>query len=214
MLRICSVIDSIPTTAASASFKNSISSVSENRRPLSLKKEFFVEKGYKVYEQKNAIYNDSELGKYFINQEKFDELKDFEVKPGDFIVSCSGTMGKISLVPFNAKKGIINQALLKISTEPKSIVQDYFLFVFRSNIIQNIFTTLSHGSAMQNVVSLKELKRIGIPVPPLPEQKQIASILSNVDTQIQKEKLHKSNLERLKKGLMQKLLTGQIRVKV
>jgi type I restriction enzyme S subunit len=50
--------------------------------------------------------------------------------------------------------------------------------------------------------------------PSLPEQKQIASILSNVDTQIQKEKLHKSNLERLKKGLMQKLLTGQIRVKV
>ena len=46
------------------------------------------------------------------------------------------------------------------------------------------------------------------------EQKQIVSILSNVDTQIQKEKIHKSNLERLKKGLMQKLLTGQIRVKV
>ena len=57
--------------------------------------------------------------------------------------------------------------------------------------------------------------RLKITVPPsLPEQKQIASILSNVDTQIQKEKLHKSNLERLKKGLMQKLLTGQIRVKI
>ena len=58
------------------------------------------------------------------------------------------------------------------------------------------------------------LEKLLIVIPPLPEQKQIASILSNVDTQIQKEKLHKSNLERLKKGLMQKLLTGQIRVKV
>jgi len=46
------------------------------------------------------------------------------------------------------------------------------------------------------------------------ERIRIGYILSNVDTQIQKEKLHKSNLERLKKGLMQKLLTGQIRVKV
>ncbi|MDC0885703.1 restriction endonuclease subunit S [Nitrosopumilus sp.] len=60
----------------------------------------------------------------------------------------------------------------------------------------------------------KDIKNFNIPLPPLPEQKQIVSILSNIDTQIQKEKLHKSNLERLKKGLMQKLLTGQIRVKV
>ena len=63
-------------------------------------------------------------------------------------------------------------------------------------------------------VNIQEIKKYSIPLPSLPEQKQIASILSNVDTQIQKEKLHKSNLERLKKGLMQKLLTGQIRVKI
>ena len=62
--------------------------------------------------------------------------------------------------------------------------------------------------------SILKQAKLKIPLPPLPEQKQIASILSNVDIQIQKEKLHKSNLERLKKGLMQKLLTGQIRVKV
>ena len=69
------------------------------------------------------------------------------------------------------------------------------------------------GSAITRL-TLILIKSIKFPLPPLPEQKQIASILSNVDTQIQKEKLHKSNLERLKKGLMQKLLTGQIRVKV
>ena len=51
-------------------------------------------------------------------------------------------------------------------------------------------------------------------VPSLFEQKQITSILSNIDSQINKEKLQKSNLELLKKGLMQKLLPGQIRVKV
>ena len=68
------------------------------------------------------------------------------------------------------------------------------------------------GSA-QPGLNLESVEKFLVLLPPLPEQKQIASILSNVDTQIQKEKLHKSNLERLKKGLMQKLLTGQIRVK-
>ena len=47
----------------------------------------------------------------------------------------------------------------------------------------------------------------------LDEQQKIASILSSVDSKIQKQQDYKSKLENLKKGLMQKLLTGQIRVK-
>ena len=73
--------------------------------------------------------------------------------------------------------------------------------------------SVAHTSAQKNI-NYQNLKPLLVAVPPLSEQQQIASILSNIDTQIGKEKLHKSNLERLKKGLMQKLLTGQIRVKV
>ena len=73
--------------------------------------------------------------------------------------------------------------------------------------------SVAHTSAQKNI-NYQNLKPLLVAVPPLSEQQQIASILSNIDTQIGKEKLHKSNLERLKKGLMQKLLTGQIRVKI
>jgi len=52
----------------------------------SIRKEFFVPSGYKVYEQKNAIYNDFSLGKYYINKEKFEELRDFEMVSGDIII--------------------------------------------------------------------------------------------------------------------------------
>ena len=45
------------------------------------------------------------------------------------------------------------------------------------------------------------------------EQKQISEIVLNIDSQITKDKLQQSNLVLLKKGLMQKLLTGKIRVK-
>ena len=53
-----------------------------------------------------------------------------------------------------------------------------------------------------------------IPLPPLPEQRQIAEILSEVDSKIETEHAFKSELEQLKKGLMQVLLTGKVRVKV
>ena len=82
-----------------------------------------------------------------------------------------------------------------------------------TEIVQKQISIFTENSVIPSLY-LNKIKQIKILKPLLPEQKQIASILSNVDTQIQKEKLHKSNLERLKKGLMQKLLTGQIRVKV
>ena len=46
------------------------------------------------------------------------------------------------------------------------------------------------------------------------EQQKIASILSRVDAYIQKNQQYKETLKHLKKGLMQKLLTGQIRVNI
>src|SRR5690606_11385888 len=87
----------------------------------SLKKNIFKSDGYAVYEQQHAIYNQFEDIRYFIDENKFNEMKRFELKSGDLIMSCSGTMGKIAIVPENIKRGIINQALLKLTPSPKKI---------------------------------------------------------------------------------------------
>ena len=51
-------------------------------------------------------------------------------------------------------------------------------------------------------------------MPLFSEQQKIATILSNIDSQITSQTQYKEKLKRLKKSLMQKLLTGQVRVKV
>ena len=51
-----------------------------------------------------------------------------------------------------------------------------------------------------------------MPVPPIMEQRRIASILSNIDARIEKELALKTELQELKRGLMQVLLTGKVRV--
>ena len=80
-----------------------------------LKKSFFVEKGYLVYEQYHALNNDFSMERYYIDENKFNELKGFEVKAGDIIISCSGAyLGKLAIIPNDFTKGIINQALLKL----------------------------------------------------------------------------------------------------
>lgn len=178
----------------------------------SLKKEFFVKKGYKIYEQQNAIYDDFERGDYYISEEKFNELSDFEIKPNDFIISCSGTIGKISIVPNGIERGIINQALLKLSLEPSLIDLRYFLYLFQTRVIQKMFVYSSHGSTMKNVVSLEELKKITLNLPPLSEQQKISSIIQKIDAQIQTQYEYNSYLEKFREGLIQKLLMGKIRV--
>jgi len=66
----------------------------------------------------------------------------------------------------------------------------------------------------QKNLNAEIVKNLKIALPPLPEQKKIASILSTVDEQIEKERAKKGQLEQLKKGLMQVLLRGKVRVKV
>ena len=138
----------------------------------SLKKEIFVDEGYLVYEQYHAINNDFYFGRYFITEEKFLEMQRFEVFENDLLISCSGTMGKIAIVPQNHRKGIINQALLKLT--PRKIVHPMFLKLYlESRDIQSKYFTNQSGAAIQNVVSVKELKEIPFPVISLESQMDI-----------------------------------------
>jgi len=144
-----------------------------------LKKEIFVKKGYKVYEQKHAIQNNFTIGNYYITSDKFQEMKRFELKAGDLIISCSGTMGKIAIVPQNIEKGIINQALLKLSPNYLKVNSIFLKLLLETTNIQNKYFKNTSGAAIKNVSSVKSLKKIKIPLPPLEIQEQIVDELES-----------------------------------
>jgi restriction endonuclease S subunit len=140
----------------------------------SLKKEIFKKEGYLIYEQYHAINNDFSFGRYFIDEKKFEEMRGFEVKGGDLLISCSGTMGKIAIVPEDHKKGIINQALLKL-TPNKNIDKFFLKLILETDLIQSKFFENQAGSGIQNVASVKVLKQIPVPVPSLKLQREIVN---------------------------------------
>ena len=71
---------------------------------------------------------------------------------------------------------------------------------------------MSTGSGGRGGLNLSILKSIKISLPPLEEQKQIAKILSTTDEKLATLREKKESFEELKKGLMQKLLSGEVRV--
>jgi len=101
--------------------------------------------------------------------------------------------------------------LIRIRTNKNENIYSKFLYYFMRYIHFKQFFTRAKKQ-VNNTFNKTELNNLQVFIPPLQEQKKIASILSSVDAKIKKEEEYKAKLEKLKKGLMQKLLTGEIRV--
>jgi len=180
----------------------------------SLKKNIFKPEGYAVYEQQHAIYDQFDDLRYFIDEKKFNEMKRFELNSGDLIMSCSGTMGKIAIVPKNIQRGIINQALLKLS--PSKKVSNVFLKLWmQSESFQNSLKEYAGGAAIQNVASVAILKNIEIPLPDISTQNKIVQKVQAFSAETKKlETIYQTkinDLEELKKSILQKAFNGELK---
>jgi len=180
-----------------------------------IKKEFFVTNGYKVYEQGNAINNDPYRGRYFIDENKYQELINFSVLPSDLIVSCSGvTLGRICELPNDSKPGIINQALLRIRLKKELILNKYFVLHFRGAFFQKRIFDQSQGTAMPNLVGIKDFKEIDMLIPPILEQEnivsEIESRLSVADKLQESISLCLQQTETLRQSILKKAFEGKL----
>ena len=89
-----------------------------------------------------------------------------------------------------------------------------YLYYKLQDLTPKIFAEASgSGSTFPNIGGAV-LEKMQIPMPPLEEQKNISKILSSMDDEIKKKSGYKQQLEIVKKGLMQFLLTGKVRVSV
>jgi len=149
-----------------------------------IKKSVCVEKGtdtYKVYEQGNVIRNDFKRGDYYLNKERFEKLKKFELISNDIAITCAGTLGKIAIVPEGIERGLINSVLMRIRVDNSKVSNEYFIYLFRSSIIQDYISSRSQGAALKNLFATKILRTIQIILPPLEIQKKIVSLLEKAE---------------------------------
>ncbi len=169
-----------------------------------LKKEIFVKDGFAVYEQFHAIYEDFSSFRYYIDNEKFSQLKRFSVNSGDLIMSCSGTMGKFAKIPEDFKQGVINQALLKLSVKEKKN-SDFIKLSLELPLNQDKLLSQSAGGAIKNVVAVDQIRELKLYIPKTQEQQKIANFFSSLNEQITIQSKKIEDLRLHKKGLMQGL---------
>jgi type I restriction enzyme S subunit len=105
---------------------------------------------------------------------------------------------------------VTNQGFINIECKDNFHYKFFYYWVLDN---RKKLLSLSQGSTFLEL-NRKTFAKINIPIPPLPEQQKIATILSEADAKIEKEQIQKAQLQALKKGLMQQLLTGKKRVNV
>ena len=167
----------------------------------SLKKEIFVKEGYAVYEQSHAISQNFDCFRYFIDQRKYEQMKGFEICPGDLIMSCSGTTGKVAVIPNSAPAGIINQALLKL-TVTKQILTEFLKLWMESFNFQQTINNVAYGAAIRNVASVEILKNLEIPLPPLTTQQ---AIVAEIEAEQKLVAANRELIERFEKKIQKTL---------
>lgn len=149
-------------------------------------------------------------GDKFITEEKFNQLKKGKVTHNDLIITLRGSIGNVIL--FENKyydTAFINAQMMII--RPLKINKYYLYFILQDITIQKIFEKISSGSA-QPQLTKKDLVELLVKIPSLKEQEKIANFLSNIDNKIELLENKLELLKNEKKGMMQKLLTGEVRV--
>jgi len=140
--------------------------------------------------------------------EKRGDIQRFSLKKGDLVIARSGTTGVSVLVEKDLENIIFGSYLIKVKLSRK--VHPKFMHYFcQSHLYWNHITSSHAGSTLKNI-SLPVLKSLNVPLPSLFEQQKIAEILLTVDEAVQKTDEVITRTERLKKGLMQELLTKGI----
>ncbi len=146
--------------------------------------------------------------KYVYNTERYISAKGVQIVgnilPKDAVlVVCIGSIGKITLT---FKESISNQQInaliCKDNINPHYV---YYAISSKANFLKSF-----SGTTVVPIIKKSLFETFKLPLPPLPEQQKIAEILSAVDRVIEGVQKAIEKTQRLKKGLMQTLLTKGI----
>ena len=134
-----------------------------------------------------------------------------KVITGDVLLTIVGSVGNIAKVPQTFDGSNITQQTARLSFNPEVADADYYLNVLMSDVGRKAIANFTK-SGVQPSLNLSDVEKFILPHPPLPEQRAIATALSDVDGLLGGLDRLIAKKRDLKQAAMQQLLTGQTRL--
>lgn len=171
-----------------------------------LRKWQWTESGMKVINVTNILGDgriDTDNTSRFISIEEYEKTyRHFTVDAGDIVVASSGnTYGKVGRISAKDLPLMMNTSVIRFRSSDRTKLDDGFLYAFlRSEVFSNQVESFVIGSAQPNF-GPTHLKRMVMPLPPLPVQQRIAGILSAYDELIENSQRRIKILEAMARAL-------------
>lgn len=143
-----------------------------------------------------------------------EEYQDFKLEKGDILFSHKNSLEHLGKTgQFWLDKELYHGENLLLLRPDRNLVDPQFVYFFlNTRTMRDICESFAKKSVNQVSLNQQEVSSLPVPIPPMEEQKRISSILVQVEEKLQEEKNRKQHLHELKRGLMQDLLTGKVRV--
>lgn len=143
------------------------------------------------------------------------EVEKFRLRPGDILFSHINSEPQIgrSVIYEGWPSTLLHGMNLLLLRTNSNTIPYWLNYLFMHYRAIGIFIKIAARAVNQSSINQSKMKSLPIPLPPLPEQHEIARILQAVDKKLQAEEARKQALEALFKTLLNNLMTGKIRVK-
>ena len=179
----------------------------------SLKGEHWVEEGVPVItigSLGEGKFIESEL--LYITESKADSLAAYAVEPGDLVFSRVADVGRSVVVRESEEGWIMSSNLMRIALDPVQVIPQfaYLNLVFNDVTRQQIRRFVNAGG--REIANTPILNSMRFTWPSYEEQCLISEIVVSYDSRIRAEETARDKLALLKRGLMNDLLTGRVRV--
>jgi type I restriction enzyme S subunit len=133
------------------------------------------------------------------------------VRPGDLLLSIKATIGRVAVVP-PRYEGNISRDLARIRPTSKS-VPEFLRLLFESTFGQQLLELAVVGTTRAEV-SIGVLRRLLLPIPPVPEQRRMVELVEAENESLHACRKNLAKLRAMQSGLMDDLLTGRVRANV
>lgn len=132
----------------------------------------------------------------------------FILKEGDILVSLTGNVGRVGIIQNEHLPAVLNQRVAKISIrDSKTCSKSYLYYYINNPLFIESLEKKGRGAAQQNI-STKDIEELKVPLPPLPEQQRIVSILDRAFAAIDKAKANAEQNQQNTKELFESYLHG------
>lgn len=149
----------------------------------------------------------------FISEAQHEKMRNSALEPEDVLLNITGaSIGRCAILPVTFGQGNVNQHVCIIRTTAS--LNPYYLCQFLNSALGQIQVERFQAGGNREGLNYQQIRSFDLPVPPVDEQKKIADTLRGFDNKLETLTTKQTHYQSLKRGLMQKLLTGQWRVRL